>query len=312
MLPWSCLFVALFCINVDFLRFLWYFSFIKEMKGTDMSYDTDRYQLTKLSGQSLAVIECGIQICHSGHAAQRTMYRYYSAHFILEGKGIFRTGGASYELSAGQGFLITPGMICEYIADEEEPWKYVYATFKGADEDVLVHNAGLDDKNMIFSFPLEEDTVHDIYAMHSAGKKNEARGYDVTGYFLLCMSRLVRQNLASDKRIGSNEDYVKQACLYIKNHLSEIRSIEEVAMHVNIDRSYLYKLFRQYRSMSPSQYLMQCRLDRAAKLLENRELSISEIGFFVGFYDTPHFYRAFSAKFGTTPQKYREDRYGNN
>ena len=275
-----------------------------------MSYVTDRYQLTKLSGQSLAVIECGIQICHSGHAAQRTMYRYYSVHFILEGKGVFRTGGESYELSAGQGFLITPGMICDYIADEKEPWKYVYATFRGADEDVLVHNAGLDERNMTFNFPLDDETVKNIYAMHSAGKKNEARGYDVTGYFLLCMSRLVRRNLAEEKRSASNEDYVNEACLYIKNHLSEIRTVEEVAAHVNIDRSYLYKLFCQYRGMSPSKYLMQCRLDRAAKLLENRELSISEIGFFVGFYDTSHFYRAFSAKFGTTPQRYREERYG--
>ena len=275
-----------------------------------MSYDTDRYQLTKLSGQSLAVIECGIQICHSGHATPRTMYRYYSAHFIMEGKGILRTGGVTYTLSAGQGFLITPGMICDYIADEAEPWKYVYATFMGADDDVLAHNAGLDERNMVFSFPLDERMVSDIYAMHSAGKKNEARGYDVTGYFLLCMSRLVRQNHAAEKRGSSNEDYVKQACLYIKNHLSEIRSVEQVALHVNIDRSYLYKLFRQYRAMSPSAYLMQCRLDRAAKLLENRELSISEIGFFVGFYDASHFYRAFSARFGTTPQKYRDERYG--
>ena len=62
--------------------------------------------------------------------------------------------------------------------------------------------------------------------------------------------------------------------------------------------------------MSPSLYLMRCRLERAAEMLENRELSVSEIGYFVGFYDTSHFYRAFSAKFGKTPQKYREERYG--
>ena len=52
-----------------------------------MSYETDRYQVAKLSGQSLAVIECGIQICHGGHVAQRALYRDYSIHFILEGKG---------------------------------------------------------------------------------------------------------------------------------------------------------------------------------------------------------------------------------
>ena len=157
-----------------------------------MSYDTDRYNLSKLSGQSLAVIECGIQICHPGHASPKLFYKDYSAHFILEGKGVFIKDGASYELCAGQGFLITPNTSCVYIADEAEPWKYVYASFRGADDDTLVHNAGLDESNVIFEFPLDEDMVHDIYAMHRAGKKNEARGYDVTGYFLLVMSRLVK------------------------------------------------------------------------------------------------------------------------
>lgn len=279
-------------------------------KGDDMSYDTDRYKLKKLSGQSLAVIECGIQICHPGHAAPRRLYRDYSAHFILEGAGVFRRGGECIKLHAGEGFLLTPGMVCDYIADEVEPWKYVYVSFRGADDDILVHNAGLDDQHVIFTFPLDEDMVHDIYAMHRAGKENAARGYDVTGYFLLCMSRLVRQNLSSEKHCERSEDHVTRACLYIENHLAEIRSVEEISAHVGIDRSYLYKLFCKHRAISPSRYLMRCRLERAAEMLENRALSVSEIGYFVGFYDTAHLYRAFQAKFGTTPQKYREERYG--
>jgi AraC-like DNA-binding protein len=55
---------------------------------------------------------------------------------------------------------------------------------------------------------------------------------------------------------------------------------------------------------------MRCRLDGAAEMLENPELSISEIGYLVGFYDPSHFYRAFSARFNTTPQKFREACYG--
>ncbi len=141
--------------------------------GNKMSYDTDRYNLAKLPSQSLAVIECGIQICHPGHAAPKLFYKDYSAHFILEGKGVFTKDGTSYELGAGQGFLITPNTSCLYVADEKEPWKYVYVSFRGADDDALVHNAGLDENNVIFEFPLDEDMIHDIYAMHKAGKKTK-------------------------------------------------------------------------------------------------------------------------------------------
>ena len=275
-----------------------------------MSFDTDRYRLKKLSGQSLAVVECGIQICHPGHAVPRLRYPDYSVHFVLEGKGVFCKDGVRHEVTAGQGFLITPGMVCEYTADEKLPWKYVYASFRGADDDVLVRNAGLDNQNVLFSFPLDENMINNIYAMHSAGKRNEARGYDVTGYFLLCMSQLVRQNLASEMSAASGEDHVRRACLYIDNNLAEIRSVAEIASYAGLERSYLYKLFCRHCGMPPSRYLMQCRLERAAEMLENQELSIADVGALVGFYDTSHFYRAFSAKFGTTPKKYREDHYG--
>ena len=138
-----------------------------------MSYTTDRYQLPRLSGQSLAVIECGVQICHPAHLTQRTVYPYYSVHFILEGKGVFRTGKKTYELSAGEGFLITPGMICDYEANEKEPWKYVYATFSGPDDDALVQNTGLDNESCTFSFPLDDDYVKNIYLVFESPRCKE-------------------------------------------------------------------------------------------------------------------------------------------
>lgn len=179
-----------------------------------MSYDTDRYGLKRLPNQSLAVVECGIQICHSSHASPAITYNTYSVHFILEGKGVYMLNGKSYALEAGQGFMIMPGDRCIYIADKEHPWKYVYASFCGVDDDALVHGAGLDENTVTFEFPLDECMIHDIYAMHAAGKINEAKGYDVTGYFLLCMSRLVKANLAHTHTCDASEIYVKKpACL---------------------------------------------------------------------------------------------------
>ena len=268
-----------------------------------MSYDTDRYNLKKLSGQSLAVIECGIQICHPGHVTPRRSRKTYAIHFILEGKGSYTVGGKTYELQAGQGFLITPNTPNSYVADEVQPWKYVYASFCGADDDALVHHAGLGAEQVIFDFPLDEDMVRDIYAMHRAGKKNEARGYDVTGYFLLCMSRLVRQH---DENGNRSEGIIRKAILYVEDHYSEPIGVEDIAAHVGLDRTYLYRIFQRHLSCSPGTFLLNYRLERAAEHLSDSSLSISEIGLFVGFYDASHFYKAFRAKYGMTPKQYRE------
>lgn len=275
-----------------------------------MSYDTDRYNLAKLPSQSIAVIECGIQICHPGHAAPKLFYKDYSAHFILEGKGVFTKDGTSYELGAGQGFLITPNTSCLYVADEKEPWKYVYVSFRGADDDALVHNAGLDENNVVFEFPLDEDMIHDIYAMHKAGKKNEARGYDVAGYFLLVMSRLVK---AARGTTGGRqgEYYVKRAKKFIEDNYSEPLSVNDIAQNLRLDRTYLYRLFMKHDGISPSEYLLSVRLKAAEKMLENDKLPIREAALNAGFCNISYFYRRFSERYGVSPKKYKETKKGN-
>lgn len=272
-----------------------------------MSYDTDRYNLAKLSSQSLAVIECGIQICHAGHASPKIFYKDYSAHFILEGKGVFTKDGTSYELSAGQGFLITPNTSCIYIADENEPWKYVYASFRGADDDALVHNAGLDESNVIFEFPLDEEMIHDIYAMHRAGKKNEARGYDVTGYFLLVMSRLVKAARGTQSE-RQGEYYVKRAKKFIEDNYGNPLSVADIAEHLRLDRTYLYRLFMKHEGCSPSEYLLDMRLKAAERMLENDKLSIREAATNAGFGNISYFYKRFTQKYGISPKQHRENK----
>lgn len=267
-----------------------------------MSYITDRYTLKKLPGQSLAVVECGIQICHSGHAAPPLRYRDYSAHFILEGKGVYELDGKKYFLGPGEGFLITPGAACIYTADEREPWRYIYASFRGIDDEVLVHNAGLGKESVIFSFDPDELEPM-LYAMHAAGKKNEARGYDVTGWFLLIMSRLVAKNIQSPP---TEERYLRRVKQYVEDNFSFPITVASMAAHVGLERSYLYKLFQRQEGMAPSRYLQNYRLNHAARLLQEGHLSAAEVAEASGFSDLSHFYRAFRHHFGVTPKQFCE------
>ena len=91
--------------------------------GFGMSYTLDMYSLSRLPGQSLAVTQCGLQMCDPGHSCGPRIYSSYSVHFVIEGKGKYLVDGREYELSAGQGFIITPGISNTYIADEDD---YIY------------------------------------------------------------------------------------------------------------------------------------------------------------------------------------------
>lgn len=271
-----------------------------------MSYETDRYSLQKQSGKSWTVSECGIQICHPGHESPELEYKDYSMHFILEGRGRYCVGGKSYEIGPGQGFLITPGTKSIYIADRQKPWKYIYVCFSGLDAENLVRKVGLGKEQVIFAFPLEEDLVRNIYAMHSAGKRNEADGYDVTGYFLLVMSRLIRANLHNRELTTRPEQYVKKAQQYIEDNYPFRITVSDLAKHVGVERTYLYRIFMRQAGCSPQEYLAEFRLGKAAKMLRESAVSIGEICAVVGFQDVSYFYRVFAKKYGCTPKRYRK------
>lgn len=281
------------------------------MKSGDinMSYDTERYDFEKLPNQGLAIIQCGLQICHSGHSSGKLFYPDYSAHFILKGKGVYYVNNKSYELSAGQGFMITPNIPNIYTADEAEPWQYIYATFKGADAEALVKRAGLDDDNVTFSFPMDSDTTHYLKRMHSAGKSHLAKGYDALGYFLLVMSKLIEKYNESKSPKTSSQHYIRHAISYIDDHSSYGISINDVANFVGVDRTHLYRLFMKHMGISPSQHLIEVRLKHAISLMEYEELSISEIATSTGFYDLSHFSKAFYTKYKMMPGKYRSLHY---
>ena len=274
-----------------------------------MSYVIDSYHLNKLPGQSLAVIQCGLQICHPGHSCGPHTYHTYSAHFIIEGKGTYIVDGRSYELSAGQGFMIMPEVSNTYTADKKDPWKYIYASFIGADDDVLVHNAGLNESNSTFTFPLDDTMLNDLHAMHTASKSYDALGYDVTAYFLLVMSRLIRANTQNKNKAVCPMHYVNKAIFYVENNYDKSITIKDITSFVKIDRTYLYKLFRKYLGESPTMWLNNYRLNKAVEMMENEDISINEIAYSTGFYDVSHFYKAFSKKFKCSPKTYRDEYY---
>lgn len=270
-----------------------------------MSAIIDFYNLQKQPNQSIAVVQCGLTNCHSGHCCDFRIYNHYSIHFILEGKGTYTLNGKTYSLGPGEGFMIFPGISNSYTADISEPWKYIYATFYGIDDASLVHKAGIDLDHVTFTFPENSSMRSNLYAMYEASMKNDSYGYDVTGYFLLCMSQLVKNAKNALPKSIAAEQYVREAINFIENNYPYDINVHSIASYIGIERSYLYKIFMKYVKKSPSSYLYEYRLLMATKLLENADITIQEIAFSTGFHDAAHFYKIFAEKHHITPKQYR-------
>ncbi|MER3588991.1 MAG: AraC family transcriptional regulator, partial [Mastigocladus sp. ERB_26_1] len=97
-----------------------------------------------------------------------------------------------------------------------------------------------------------------------------------------------------------------QVIAYIQAHLSEDISLEAIATEVGMSRYYFCRLFKQSTGISPHQYVIKCRIDRAKELLLQGQNSIADVAFEVGFTSQSHFTKHFKHLIGMTPKAYRE------
>lgn len=86
-------------------------------------------------------------------------------------------------------------------------------------------------------------------------------------------------------------------------------TLEELAKEYHISTSYLSHLFKKVTGYSVMQYLTMCRLSLARQLLEETELSVTEILFRTGFSDSSNFARLFKREMQISPMEYRKKQH---
>jgi AraC family transcriptional regulator len=104
---------------------------------------------------------------------------------------------------------------------------------------------------------------------------------------------------------GLSKRKLDQVIDYIQAHLTEDISLDDIAAQVGMSRYYFCQLFKRSTGMSPYQYVIKCRIDRAKELLLFRQdCSIADVAFQVGFASQSQFTKHFKKWVGTTPKKF--------
>lgn len=116
----------------------------------------------------------------------------------------------------------------------------------------------------------------------------------------------IRTQSFKDYAGGLPKYKLREAIAYIQEHLGEEISLEAIASHLKMSQYYFCHLFKQSMGVSPYQYVLRQRIDRAKQLLKQRQLAITDVALECGFANQTHFTKHFRKLTGTTPRAYRE------
>lgn len=100
--------------------------------------------------------------------------------------------------------------------------------------------------------------------------------------------------------------HVEQACHYIDAHLDEEITLDVVARHIFVSKSYLSQMFKEFTGYSFSEYITNQRLVRARHLLLTTQLKIDRIAEECGFFSSTYFSTVFKKITHMTPRAFRQ------
>lgn len=261
----------------------------------------------------LGMYQYGYEQCEPGHSFGPVTRNHYLFHYIISGTGTLLADDIkgktqTYSIKSGQGFLIFPGQITTYYADQNLPWEYVWIEFDGLRVKEALDLTELSVDTPVYhshSKDLREQLMNEmLYIVHHAKESP----FHLIGHLYLFLDYLTR-SAKSTKLVQSSkmsDYYIKEAINYIEQNFQNNITIEDIAAVCGINRSYFGKIFRNSIGRSPQEFLMNYRMVKATELLKLTSLSIAEIGSAVGYENQLHFSRAFKTIYGISPREWRK------
>ncbi|TVY10865.1 AraC family transcriptional regulator [Paenibacillus cremeus] len=259
----------------------------------------------------LTVLFSGNSQTKPGHRPGPKVVDYYLLHHIVSGKGVYTCLGQTYQLGAGDSFLIEPGKLINYMADLEDPWHYHWIAFEGSEAAAMLQEIGLSSKQPIVHtgrrrhIPLLFHQVQRAFQTRTAGA-----GLKAGGSLQLLLAEFAEalqpQQKSAPQQASGGDQIVQQALQYLSTQYAEPITIELMAETLGYNRAYLSTLFKQHTGLTPVTFLLQLRLDKARHLLRERpELTVEQIASSVGFQDPLYFSKQFKRRYATSPTEYR-------
>lgn len=231
-------------------------------------------------------IFAGMSQCKSLHSYGPAVRHHCIIHYCMRGRGIFRNKDGTYQISAGQAFIINPDEITFYQADKTDPWMYTWIAFSGT---VC--------ENMKKLSPVINVKDSSVFAEI---RDLVSQGVCYPEKYLICLIRLFEEILPPSP--DNLPKYALRAKDYIKLHYMEDISVEQIAASLNIDRRYLLRLFKREFGITVVNFIVRTRLDAAYDFLSSG-YAVNKAAIMCGYTDAYNFSKMFKKYHGISPSE---------
>lgn len=230
----------------------------------------------------------GEEACDPGHSHGPSMRSAVLVHHVLSGKGTFYSAHGTFEVHAGQAFIILPYEEFKYVADLADPWHYVWIAFDGS----------LSERFSLLPPVVASD--HRLFrSMLTVFDKQGMAEEFLAGKLFELYSLLFSEETANP------DDYIARIRSFVDANYNGSCDVTEIAAALNLELHYLSRLFKQKTGMTLKGYITDKRMHVAKSLLASGK-SVSFTANMVGYRDPFLFSKMFKKHNGVSPKEWQK------
>lgn len=256
------------------------------------------------------VQETGQFLAGADYYTTREDFASYLIKMTVDGCGQLEYNSQTYLVPPGHFFWIDCRKKQHYrTAPDTDNWHSLWVHFYGANakayyDAFLTHNNG----SPTGIFPVPSNAMQILTALlelDTAGQSQIMMDFQAASLLHQLLSECVLSTMTMGKA-SDIPQIIQSVRMYLLNHYQEKNTLEELGNHFNINPYYLQKQFKRYVGMSPSEYQIYLRMNKAKELLRGSKVPIGEVAYSVGMENLGYFTRLFKKQEGMTPQEYRK------
>lgn len=261
----------------------------------------------------------GAEICEATHACEKRIKDYHIIHFVRSGKGYLTMNHKTFLIESNMAFLIPAGILASYEADKKEPWSYCWMAFFCSDEElewILQESKSYIFKNLdvekiweLILQLLKKIPSFDNFSLLEFLTKRIHLYDNEEPEISFLMSATLFQIVSSfpitrRKKVSASEE-IEKVRKYLECHCTKAIRIGDVAKIFYMSPTYLTMVFKRQYKMSPKEYLMTKKIEKACELLHSTNQTVKEIAYQVGYENQLEFSKIFKKHTGKSPTEYR-------
>lgn len=248
--------------------------------------------------------------CNDKYIANRRANGSVNSTIILtiSGNGILEAYGKTFELGAGDIFVLPPHTPHAYYTKKDCLWEFYWLHTVDNHATNFV-NKIVEDNETVFEYNdigWLKDNIEKLIAFRDTAFEDHAvEQSKIVSDILHSLLTYKTKNNYDNKRA---KDLLDKARYYIERHYAEDITTKNICNELFISQTHLIRLFRKYLETTPYQYLESYRIAKATSLLAHTAQSISDIAESVGYKSSSNFISQFKKHKKITPQQYRKNK----